>query len=63
MARDPAFVHTDDELRRGLWHVAAGGDLRLSDPLRAELLHLGLVRRAPNSEAIYLTPEGRRFMG
>lgn len=62
MARDPVVAHTDDELKEGLWHVAAGGDLRLTDPLRAELVHLGLARSAAVGDALYLTPEGRRFV-
>jgi hypothetical protein len=62
MARDPVIAHTDEELREGLWHVAAGGDLRLTDPLRAELVHLGLVRPAAVGDALFLTPDGRRFL-
>lgn len=62
MARDPMFRHTDDELRDGLWRVAAGADLRLGDPLRAELLHLGLVRPDALTEAIHVTSKGRELL-
>ena len=62
MARDPVVAHTDEELREGLWHVASGGDLRVTDPLRAELVHLGLVRPASVGDGLYLTPDGRRFL-
>jgi hypothetical protein len=63
VARDPAIAHSDEALREGLWLVAAGDDLRRNDPLRAELLHLGLVRRAAVGDGIFLTPEGRSFLG
>jgi hypothetical protein len=62
MARDPAIAHTDGELRNGLWLVACGYDLPLDDPLRAELLHLGLVRRASVGDGLFLTREGRTFL-
>ena len=62
MARDSTVEHTDQELRDGLWHVAAGGDLRLTDPLRLELLQLGYLRRAAVGDGVHLTPEGRRFL-
>lgn len=62
MARDPMSSHTDDEVHDGLWRVAAGADLRLGDPLRAELLQLGLVRRNALTEAIHITPKGRELL-
>jgi hypothetical protein len=62
MARDPAIAHTVDELRNGLWLVAAGYDHWLNEPLRAELLSLGLVRPAADGDQIFPTPEGRSFL-
>jgi len=63
MARDSVVDHSDEQLRAGLWQVAAGGDLRYTDPLRAELLQRGLVRQDATSAAVYVTPEGRQFLG
>jgi hypothetical protein len=30
--------------------------------MRDELIHLGLVRRDVAADALYLTPDGRRFL-
>jgi hypothetical protein len=62
MARDPLVAHSERVLREGLWHVASGGDLRVGDPVRVELLHLGLVRALPD-DSVLLTPDGRGFLG
>jgi hypothetical protein len=63
MARDPAVQHTEIELRVGLALVARGDELALADPLRAELLHLGLVHQSrANNDALFLSPEGRRTL-
>ena len=62
MARDPDTMHSDHQLRDGLWRLARGEDLRLGDPLRAELLHLGLARLDAVTDAVHVTPEGRRLL-
>jgi hypothetical protein len=63
MARDPAIQHTESDLRVGLALVARGDDLGLAAPLRAELLHLGLVHQSNASNgALFLSPEGRRTL-
>jgi hypothetical protein len=62
MARDPVVQHTDDELAKGLWHLEGGRGLRVNDPLRVELVHLGLVRRSAVGDGVHVTPDGRRFL-
>ncbi len=62
MARDPLSQHGERELAEGLRQIDAGGTLEDSG-LRAELLHLGLVRRDAEDETIvHLTPEGRSLL-
>lgn len=62
MARDPVVNHTDDQLQDGLAQVMGGDHLRPDDPLRAELLHLGLVRRDSTSDAVHITPDGLKLL-
>jgi len=44
--------HTETEVRRALWDVLAGRDLRFGDPLRGELLDRGLVKEQPTGALI-----------
>lgn len=60
MARDPVIQHDDVALREGLRLAAAGDLLADREPVRDELLHLGLLRRG--DDELLLTPEGRRFL-
>ena len=62
MARDSAVEHTEEQLREGLWRVAAGQDLHRADPLRVELLQVGYLRRAATGDGVHLTLDGRRFL-
>jgi hypothetical protein len=61
MARDPAIQHDDNELRAGLARAEDAGALD-DEPLRAELVHLGLLRFDEAANQLVLTPEGRRFL-
>lgn len=61
MTRDPSVQHDDAELREGLSAAQQGADLHDREPLREELVFLGLLRVAEEDELL-LTPEGRRFL-
>ena len=62
-ALHPAIQHAERELRTGLTLVARGDDPELAAPLRAELLHLGLVHQTyAGTDALFLTSEGRRTL-
>jgi hypothetical protein len=51
---DSCFSET--EVRRALWEVLAGRDLRYGDPLRGELLDRGLAQEQPTGALIVTTP-------
>ena len=61
MARDPSIQHDENALREGLSAAQQGADLHDREPLREELVFLGLLRVA-DEDQLLLTPEGRRFL-
>jgi hypothetical protein len=62
MSRHLGTHASQRNVRHDLALVARGEELSLTDPLRAELLELGLVHEARASGALFLTREGRRTL-
>jgi hypothetical protein len=61
MSRHLPAQASQRNVRHDLAMVARGEELSPTDPLRAELLELGLVHEAGGG-ALYLTREGRRTL-